>query len=200
MQIIEPLKHGKFYHIYNRGINGDKLFYEDDNYNYFLKLYNTHIDVIADTYGYCLMKNHYHFLIRIKEENEVLTSQIKAPHQYFSNLFNAYTKAINKKYNRNSSLFQRTFKRKLIDNDSYFKKLVLYINTNPIHHQICKEPQDYIWSSYITHISNIPTNIKRDEVIDWFDNIDNFKSVHKQKLNTIEIENYLELQNIIPCK
>lgn len=193
MQIIEPLKHGKFYHIYNRGINGDKLFYEDDNYNYFLKLYNSHIDVIADTYGYCLMKNHFHFLIRIKEENEVLTSPIKAPHQYFSNLFNAYTKAINKKYNRNSSLFQRTFKRKLIDNDSYFKKLVLYINTNPVHHQICEDAQDYAWSSYKSHISCMPTNIKREEVIDWFDNIDNFISVHKQKLNTIEIENYLEL-------
>jgi len=193
MQIIEPLKHGKFYHIYNRGINGDKLFYEDDNYNYFLKLYDKHINVIADTYGYCLMSNHFHFLIKIKEENEVLTIPIKEPHQYFSNLFNAYTKAINKRYNRNSSLFQRTFKRKLIDNDSYFIKLVLYINTNPVHHQICEGPQDYTWSSYNYHVSSMPTNLKRDEVIDWFDNIDNFKSVHKQKLNTIEIENYLEL-------
>ncbi|MDO8998723.1 MAG: transposase [Bacteroidota bacterium] len=193
MQIIEPLQYGKFYHIYNRGINGDKLFYDDGNYNYFLKLYETHIDPIADTYSYCLMNNHFHFLIRIKEEDEILTRPIKAPHQYFSNLFNAYTKAINKKYTRNSSLFQRTFKRKLIDRESYFKQVVVYINTNPVHHKACDDPKDYVWSSYLSCISNVPSKIKKNEVIDWFDNIDNFKSVHQQKLNTIEIENYLEL-------
>jgi len=137
MQKIESLQHGKYYHIYNRGINGCKLFYEDENYNYFLKLYEIHIDSIAETYAFCLMKNHFHFLIRIKEENEILTKLIKPPHQYFSNLFNAYTKAINKKYERNSSLFQRTFKRKLIDSEDHLKNLILYIHTNPIHHNIC---------------------------------------------------------------
>jgi len=102
-----------------------------------LKLYEIHIDSIAETYAFCLMKNHFHFLIRIKEENEILTKLIKPPHQYFSNLFNAYTKAINKKYERNSSLFQRTFKRKLIDSEDHLKNLILYIHTNPIHHNIC---------------------------------------------------------------
>ena len=128
MQKTEYLQHGKFYHIYNRGINSENIFFETCNYEYFIKLYENHIDPIADTYAWCLMKNHFHFLVRIKDESEL--SLPRAPHQCFSNLFNAYTKAINKRYNRHSSLFQRTFKRKLIDNEVYFKNLVIYIHNN----------------------------------------------------------------------
>ena len=193
MQKIEPLQHGKYYHIYNRGINGCKLFYEDENYNYFLKLYNTHVSPIVDTFAYCLMKNHFHFLIRIKEENEILVQPIKQPHQYFSNLFNAYTKAINKKYDRNSSLFQRAFKRKMIDSEAYLKNVILYINTNPAHHNSFLNYINYKWSSYPESISDTLTSLQRDQVIEWFSNVGNFKSAHENKLNIIDIENYLEL-------
>ena len=97
MQQIEPLNYGKFYHIYNRGINSCDLFHENTNYEYFLGLYDKHISPMADTYAWVLMKNHFHFLVRIKEENARTTnltgfenlSGLKKPHQYFSNLFNA---------------------------------------------------------------------------------------------------------------
>ena len=97
MQQIAPLENGKYYHIYNRGINSDILFKENDNYNYFLKLYDTHIDPIAETFAWCLMNNHFHFLIRIKEVEEIKTEIKIQPSQSFSNLFNAYTKAFNKR-------------------------------------------------------------------------------------------------------
>ena len=71
MQTIQPLEHGKYYHIYNRGINSDILFKENCNYEHFLKLYDIHIEPIAETYAWCLMKNHSHFLIRIKNLEEI---------------------------------------------------------------------------------------------------------------------------------
>ncbi|MBA3682774.1 MAG: transposase [Bacteroidetes bacterium] len=193
MQKTEPFQHGKYYHIYNRGINNSKLFYEDENYNYFLKLYNTHVSPAVDTFAYCLMKNHFHLLIRIKEEDQILTQPIKPPHQYFSNLFNAYTKAINKKYDRNSSLFQRTFKRKVIDSEAYLKNVILYINTNPAHHKLAVNYINYKWSSYSESISDDFTNLQKDQVLEWFGDKENFKSSHENKLNTVDIENYLEL-------
>ncbi len=193
MQKTEPLQHGKYYHIYNRGINGSKLFYEDQNYDYFLKLYNIHVSPIADTFSYCLMKNHFHFLVRIKNENEILCQPKKQVHQYFSNLFNAYTKAINKKYNRNSSLFQRAFKRKLIDKEAYLKNVIVYINTNPVHHK-SSTYKDYKWSSYSESVSHTFTHLHKEQVIDWFNDIENFKSLHERKLDIINIENYLELK------
>ncbi len=71
MQKIEPLEHDKFYHIYNCGINSTDLFKEKSNYEYFLGLYDKYIYPVADTYSWCLMKNHFHLLVRIKEEEEI---------------------------------------------------------------------------------------------------------------------------------
>jgi len=71
MQKIEPIEYGRYYHIYNRGINGTDLFMTNDNYSWFVELYFKYVDLIADTYAWCLMKNHFHFLIRIKDEEEI---------------------------------------------------------------------------------------------------------------------------------
>ena len=181
MQQITPLENGKYYHIYNRGINSDILFKDNDNYNYFLKLYDTHIDPIAETFAWCLMKNHFHFLIRIKEVEEIKAAIKIQPSQSFSNLFNAYTKAFNKKYNRHGALFERPFRRKWVNYDTYFQNLIVYIHNNPVHHNICDHPLEYGWSSYLSCISDKPTKLKRQEVIELFDDVENFKYVHQLK-------------------
>lgn len=110
--MIQALEHDNYYHIYNRGINSTVLFKENTNYEHFLKLYDLHIDSIAETYAWCLMKNHFHLLVRIKYLHEITTEKKIEPSQAFSNLFNAYTKAFNKKYNRHGALFERPFRRK----------------------------------------------------------------------------------------
>jgi hypothetical protein len=56
------------YHIYNRANGNGKLFLSPENYRYFLEKYILYISPIADTFCYCLMPNHFHFLIRIREE------------------------------------------------------------------------------------------------------------------------------------
>jgi REP element-mobilizing transposase RayT len=132
-----PLLNGHYYHIYNRGNNGENLFPEERNYHYFLKLYIRYIYPIADTYAYCLMKNHFHLLVRINPKPDLpgfknlegLTQRNYS--QSFSNLFNAYTKAINKAYDRSGSLFEKNFNRILIDTDRYFVHLISYIHRNP---------------------------------------------------------------------
>lgn len=63
---------GVFYHVYNRGINGEDLFKEARNYAYFLKLYAKYIPPVAETYAYCLLKNHFHLMIRVRSEEEVI--------------------------------------------------------------------------------------------------------------------------------
>ena len=68
MQGSEPLEFGQYYHIYNRGINGCDLFTSEENYQYFLNLYEKHIDPIAETFAWVLMPNHFHILIRLKDE------------------------------------------------------------------------------------------------------------------------------------
>ena len=60
------------YHIYTHANGFENLFNNDDNYSYFLKKYIEYIDPIAETYAYCLMPNHVHFMIKIRSEKEIL--------------------------------------------------------------------------------------------------------------------------------
>jgi REP element-mobilizing transposase RayT len=178
MKTILPLENGKCYHLYNRGINSGVLFKEKSNYEHFLKLYDIHIEPIAETYAWCLMKNHIHFLVRIKDNHQIIAEKKIKPSQAFSNLFNAYTKAYNKSYKRHGALFERPFKRKEINHDKYLQNVILYIHNNPVHHLICDHPIEYPWSSYITCVSSKPTKLRRTEVIGLFNDIANFKYVH----------------------
>jgi putative transposase len=204
MQKTETLQCGKYYHIYNCGINGEVLFREETNYDHFLRLYEKHIDPIAETYAWCLMGNHFHLLVRIKEKKEIdailnptgfqnLSGLIEAKplHQYFSNLFNAYTKAFNKRYSRHGALFERPFKRKLIENEEYLKRVVVYIHNNPVHHGFCNHPVEYGWSSYLTCVSKKPTKTKRKSVLNWFEREDMFELAHNELLKPEDIESLL---------
>ena len=127
--ISATLQPGVYYHIYNRGNNRENLFLENRNYPYFLTLYEKHVEPIADTYAYCLMRNHFHLLVRIKETSQVLKTREVS--QKFSNFFNAYTKAINKGYGRTGSLFEERFGRIPVASTSYFQNLIFYIHFNP---------------------------------------------------------------------
>jgi len=205
MQSFEQLEYGQYYHIYNHGVGERDLFRDPNNYEYFLGIYDKYISPVADTYAWVLMPNHFHLLVRIKDESEVVLNltgfenlsglkNIKPLHQHFSNLFNAYTKAFNKYHETRGALFERPFKRKLVDNENYLKQVILYIHNNPIHHGFCSHPLEYPWSSYLTCTAAKKTKLKRDEVIRWFDGESNFGSKHKEKLELDEMEWWLELK------
>ena len=68
---------GSFYHIYNRGNNKEKIFFEEKNYRHFLKLFDKYLSPYVDVYAYCLMPNHFHFLIRVKMVEEQTSEVFK---------------------------------------------------------------------------------------------------------------------------
>ena len=166
----EPLIVNNYYHIFNQGNNKEDIFIEEMNYVYFLELLNKYICPVANILSYCLLKNHFHLLVQIKAIQE--EKQIS---KAFSNLFNSYAKSINKKYNRTGSLFRDRFKRIKITEEQYLKELIIYINLNPIHHNFTSSINDYKHSSYLALISNKRTLLQRDEVINLFENMANFK-------------------------
>ncbi|RKS20415.1 REP element-mobilizing transposase RayT [Flavobacterium endophyticum] len=198
---IQPLEPGMFYHVYNRGNNGIDLFYDTDCYYHFLRLYEKYMNPVADTYAWCLLGNHFHLLVYIKTEDEIDTSKLEYStvekpkvvnaSKQFSHLFNAYTQAINKRFKRTGSLFERPFHRKLVSPEDYFQKLIYYIHNNPVHHGFCKNISEYPWSSYGSIVSEKPTQIKRKEVIDAFYDLDNFIAYHNQDQNLFDIDNLI---------
>lgn len=201
MQQFEQLEHGQFYHIYNHAVGERDLFRDANNYEYFLDLCDKHISSVAKIYAWVLMKNHFHLLVRIRNIEQCINltgcenrSALKPLHQYFSNLFNAYTKAYNKYHKLSGALFERPFKRKLIDNKEYLKQVILYIHNNPVHHGLCSHPLEYPWTSYLSCISIKPTKLQREEVIGWFDDKANFKTKHGEELDFIDLESWLEFK------
>ena len=197
----QPLMPDSIYHIYNHAVSNDNLFQSDENYRFFLKKYHQYISPIADTFAYCLMPNHFHFALRIKSERELIDlldltgfknlSGLKGGlnelnafiAKQFSNLFNSYSKSYNKYYQREGSLFRRPFRRSLIDSDSYFCEVIHYIHYNPVHHGFTKDLRDWKYSSFESFVSDKSTLLKRDEVIDWFQDKDNFYAYHKNKID-----------------
>ena len=195
-----PLEYGQYYHIYNRGNNGQDLFFEERNYPYFLKLYAHHILPVADTYAYCLLRNHFHLLVRIKTEEEqaqtlqtlrvsetLRVSRPRSPSQQFGNLFNAYAKAINKAYDRTGSLFENPFGRIPVTAESYLVYLVTYIHQNPQKHGLVTDFRAWPHSSYHVVVSQQPTRLERDEVLAWFQGVAAFEDAHRRMVSEAQI-------------
>ncbi len=177
-----PFYSNQFYHIYNRGNNGEKIFYIEENYMYFLRRYDHYISNYADTYAYCLLPNHFHFLIKIIDKNK-LVDQLRL-------FFLSYSKAINQQTGRQGSLFQKRFKRTIIEDKSSLIRATLYIHSNPIHHGISGDFRKYRFSSYSSLLSNGMTKLKREEVLEWFDGKENFIRAHEQKLSEFDTDKF----------
>lgn len=171
------LEAGFFYHIYNHAVADGNLFMEDTNYQHFLKLWEKYASPIAETYAYCLMPNHFHFLVKIKEISPPLKPNRYS--QIFGNFFNAYSKAFNKRYSRKGSLFYESFCRKRVMDDLYLKKLIIYIHKNPVESNFVKHIQNWKYSSYETILENKTSFISSKEVMSLFEDEANFIYCHQ---------------------
>jgi len=174
---LENLIPGNTYHIFNKAISNDKLFNSDDDYFYFLQKIERYLLPIANIVSYCLIPNHFHLLVQIKEfENlpEKLTKYYSDnPEAYiskvFSNFFNSYSKSYNKAHNRSGRLFLYPYKRILVEDDDYMASIIVYIHRNPIHHGLTKSYKDWKYSSYNSVLSNGKTKINREMALSPFD-------------------------------
>jgi REP element-mobilizing transposase RayT len=183
---ISPLTFGNFYHIYNRGNNRENVFIQERNYAYFMDLWWKHTSQIAETYAYCLLKNHFHVTVYIKDK-EALTSsgnlsalKLKEPSQYFSNLFNAYTRGVNLATGRTGALFERPFERIPVTDEAYLLRLVVYIHQNPQKHKFVKDFRDWPYSSYHDLVANTPTRLQSEKLLELFGGKQDFIRIHQE--------------------
>jgi len=115
-----------FHHLYNRGANKALIFYERENYLYFLqrmKYYRAKFSI--NILAYCLMPNHFHLFVQ--QTTDEFSISI-----FLSSLLNSYVKAVNQKYKRSGTLFESKTKSKQIVDEAYFKWVIKYILENPV--------------------------------------------------------------------
>ncbi|MEO8087394.1 MAG: hypothetical protein ABI763_11270 [Bacteroidota bacterium] len=196
-----PLLPTHYYHIYNHAIGKENIFERDQDYHYFLDKIEPHILPICILLAYCLMPNHYHFVVQIKSTAEVsdffesklglekfnrkkitnedfITNQIS---QQFSNLFNTYAKHYNFHRRRMGSLFKRNFRRTEITSTDYLKNVICYVHQNPVEAGFVKSMSDWKYSSYLTFQSNQLTHVAREETLELFGGKKNFDAYHEAR-------------------
>ncbi len=185
----EKLHFGSTYHIFNKSVGNELLFKTENDYKYFLIKIKRFILPWADVLSYCLIPNHFHPLVAIKEFEDIQNHLFKSKKdvnfpektllQSFKNLFTSYSKSFNNVYNRKGRLFLEAFKKIEVNDESYLSYLICYIHRNPIHHGLVDDYAKWKFSSYNTFLSNKPTNVNRKYVLSIFGNLDEFVNFHK---------------------
>lgn len=105
--------------------------------------------------------------------------------------------AFNKQQNRVGTLFQTPFKRVRVEEENYFKELVCYINTNAKKHNLVKDFKDWKWPSYHSIVENRNTKLLKEDVINFFDDVQNFINYHLEYAKRIDaIENDFQIEEI----
>ena len=154
------------YHIYNRGNNRRQLFYDEENYSYFLEKISKHIVPHCDLLGYCLLPNHFHLFIHANEETILPAQRHLNPDSVqpislakmsrFSHglqiMLCSFARAINKRHMRTGSLFTQNTRCKMTSseahNEDYSLLCLNYIHNNPVKAGLVKTPEEWPYSSF----------------------------------------------------
>lgn len=150
---------GEIYHVYNRGNNRQPIFIRPWNYPYFIKGMERYLVPYCDLLAWCLMPNHFHFLVHANENSTPIIKDGSFERQRFSQaikqLLSSYTKAVNKQENRTGSLFQQKTKAICVTaNPGHDTTAFHYIHQNPVKAGLAKGLEDWEFSSYTEYFGN----------------------------------------------
>jgi REP element-mobilizing transposase RayT len=178
---LVPFHPGEYFHLYNRGNNRQAIFFQPENYIYFLKNIKRYLLPVTEVLVYCLMPTHYHILARIREMTKTSSSKTS---EFFKNsevsvssevsmammrLSVSYTKAINKRFERVGALFQGQFQARPVTDENHLLQLCRYIHGNPVKDGLVFQPGDWPYSNYLEWMGERPgTLVNRDFIASYF--------------------------------
>ncbi|MBI5147648.1 MAG: transposase [Parcubacteria group bacterium] len=222
----------EIYHIYNRGVEQREIFLEKEDYFrfihdlyefndeapavniYYKQLYEAKPrkrkvvvekrkrKLLVEILAFCLMPNHFHLLLKQKQQGGIRT--------FMHKLGTGYAMSFNKKYQRVGSLFQGPFRAVLIEKDSHFLHLPYYIHLNPLdlkypewrdreirnYKEAVNFLESYRWSSYLDYIGkkNFPSVTQREFLNEFFEGPENYK---KDTIKWLEEMGLEEIKDLI---
>ena len=193
---IQPIIESQYFHIYNRGVNGEDLFKKERNYHYFLQQYKLYCSDVLETLSYCLLKNHFHLLVYVKENVEVPRRdgqgmfKMNASKQ-LGHFFNSYAQSMNKAHQRTGPLFESPFERKFVGNQTYLKSMIYYCHCNAQHHGFVRDFREWEFSSYNAIIHSDNTLVAAEKVIQRFGDVVAFDKAHSVFIEDKELDKYI---------
>ncbi|MCF6219434.1 MAG: transposase [Gammaproteobacteria bacterium] len=147
-----------YYHVMNRGTGRRAIFHGDEYYGVFLQILGeVHRRFGVQIHSYCLMRNHYHLLVKTPEGN--LGRAMR-------HINGVYTQRHNRLRKTDGPLFRGRYKAILVEEDSYQLQVSRYIHCNPLKAKSVESLDRYQWSSYPAYLGDkpAPTWLYRDEV------------------------------------
>ena len=141
---LRPIDDGLVYHVINRGNNRQNVFRKEADFKAFL----TALGELKERkpfrlYGYCLLNNHFHLLLR--PTGDATISRI------MQSLLVSHTQRYHRHYKSGGHVWQGRFKSPVIQNDEHLLTVLRYIEANPLRAKIVTRADDYPWSSYRMH-------------------------------------------------
>lgn len=139
---------GALYHVTARGDRREPIFEDDTDRTALLAILAQGLERFdAMAYAYCLMGNHYHFVLQTHKPN--LSRLLR-------HVNGVYTQTYNRRHRKVGHLFQGRFKAVVVDEDSYFLEVCRYVDLNPVRAGVVKRPEAWVWSSYRAHTGRAP--------------------------------------------
>ena len=174
-----------YYHVYNRGNNRRNIFREDADFLRFLMLLTKYMAPVGIVLSYALLPNHFHLTVLMNPAEDIPAKLLRNPHTLgntFGHLQNAYAKYFNAKYGTFSSLFEKHFERKAVENLAYLRQLIVYHHRNPESHGITNDYREYFWTSYQEFAHPIVTpHVDIQYTLQKFGDLQGFFTAHGQK-------------------
>lgn len=190
----EPFESESYYHVFIHARGKDNLFDTEKEYQIFMQLISKYILDIAQIYAYCLLPNHFHFLVRNKDIELPVNFANKHESDFIShqwgNVQNTFSKKKNFRTGNRGGLFCQSINRNRITAEEYLQMCIVYIHNNPVKHGFCISPNQWKYCSYHSIISDKPTLIERSEVLEWFENKSNFIYYHNSNAEDIFAQKY----------
>ncbi len=180
---------GGYYHFYNRGAHRESIFREPENYIFVLgKLKQYCRELTLTPIAYCLLPNHYHFLIR--QDSEQAAGLLP------QRIFNSYSKAYNKRYGHSGTLFESQYKVITVHTESYALNVCRYIHANPVKHGIVTDLREWPYSNYLEWIGERPgTLVDREYIRLYYPTPEEYQGTmwaYLQEREQLAALNYLE--------
>ena len=145
---------GAVYHVTSRGDRREPIFVKDDDRRALLATVAQAMQRFdAEVLSYCLMGNHYHFVLHTRQANLSLLMR---------HINGVYTQCFNRRHAKVGRLFQGRFKAILVDRDAYLLEVCRYVELNPVRAAIVSAPEQWAWSSYRAHVG-------LESTPDWLD-------------------------------
>ena len=110
--------------------------------------------------AYCLLPNHYHFLVR--QQGDYPAGLIP------QRIFNSYSKAYNRRYEHSGTLFEGRYQAVHVVKESHLRQLCRYIHANPLKHGVVDDLEKWPYSNYLEWIGLRPGELVDHEFVDTF--------------------------------